>query len=118
MVISRDHKVLRVVVAAIAVIVLGLIALGGWKQYSTFVDDQIDLHEHLVRESRMDIEQFLGDARYHLDLFVVDKLDLIKKVVSQKGQQTEDYFYLARKLRSYFPEILAFTITDEKGDIP
>jgi diguanylate cyclase (GGDEF)-like protein/PAS domain S-box-containing protein len=116
-VISRDHKVLRIVTIAIAVIVLGLIVLGGWKQYSTFVDDQVDLHKHLVQESRMDIEQFLGDARYHLDLFVVDNLDLINKVVSQKGQQTDDYFYLARKLRSYFPEILAFTITDSKGNV-
>ena len=116
-VISRDHRVLQVVAAVIAAIAFGLVVLGGWKEYNTFVDDQVDLHKHIVRESRLDIEQFLSDTRYHLDLFVVDNLELIKKVVRQKGQQTEDYFYLARKLESYFPETLAFTITDEKGNI-
>ncbi len=105
--------------AFFAVALLAIILTVSWysySDYSAYVANQQELAQHSVDSTAREIEVLIANRKKSVKLFALREQDLLRQLVEQPDDMAAQLL-LHSRVNAYFPNRLAVTVANKKGDL-
>jgi diguanylate cyclase (GGDEF)-like protein len=103
-------------------LILSWVLIGGGLYFvyesrtADFMKNQYEISEHGLNITRNEIENYISQSRHLLSLLIKNHPAVIQKLAASPAS-TSIYTELGELVRSYFPEMINFTLVENQGNI-
>ncbi len=103
-------------------LILSWVLIGGGLSFvyqsrtADFIKNQYEISEHGLKITRSEIENYISQSRHLLSLLIKNHPTVIQKLAANPVSSSI-YSELGDVVRSYFPEMINFTLVENQGSI-